>query len=771
MRDSLRYALRAVLAAPVLSLALVLSLGIGVGANAAVFNFISALLLRAPAGLDESGLAIVRSTQTPDGVAGPVTPTELAALQAARTFDAVAGYDDSTVTGATLGGTSRRVRIAAVTSTFFQTLGLDPASGRLLTHADSAAVVISHRLWEAFGSRDDVLETTLTIDGQALAIAGIAPPRFNGLHPGRSTDVWRLLDEPVTDTAREARHLDVIARTADVDRAAARLAGRFTVVPYSFMEPALRGQTTLLAVVLSGATLLVLISACVNAASLLLSRGNARRSDFAVKLALGASRASLTRQLLLESAIIGIAGGGAGVLLAHYTTKIIPSLFAPEHAEMLNAHLSPGIIVTTIAVSTILGMALGLLPAIRGTAPVTALDLRGDAGRISETGPGSRLQAGLVVTQIAVSTVLLVSSLLLNRSLSQALAGDEGAGAATVVVATLSEPPFRFDPVRGQRDFADLQQVAFEMPGIARAGLVATLPLGRTTRVVFDIETKPGVIEHAETDINVVSPTFFETMQMPLIEGRSFSAADAGRSPAVAIINDEAMRQYFGDSAIGRFVTDRRGDRIQIVGVVRVGRYRTMQEVPGPMVYRPIGQEYLPRMQLVIRTFEPPTGDLFRRLGPALKGRYVELHRLATLDQHLSEALVLDRFVTTLVSACGLMALALAIAGVYSLMLDSVQRRTREIGLRLALGASALRVARSTFAFGLGLAGIGVVVGAAVTFAIDRAARQFVSGLPAIDPASIAIAIAVLAGVVTLAAIVPMRRALRVSPTVALRHT
>jgi putative ABC transport system permease protein len=189
------------------------------------------------------------------------------------------------------------------------------------------------------------------------------------------------------------------------------------------------------------------------------------------------------------------------------------------------------------------------------------------------------------------------------------------------------------------------------------------------------------------------------------------------------------------------------------------------------MVYRPLAQDYLPRMQLVIRTFEPPTGDLFRRVGPALKGRYVQLTRVATLDQHLAEALVLDRFVTTLVTACGLMALALAIAGVYSLMLDSVQRRTREIGLRLALGASALRVARSTFGFSLGLAAIGVALGLAATFALDRTARQFVFGLPAIDPASMAIAVGVLASVVLLAAILPVRRAIRVSPTVALRHT
>jgi ABC-type antimicrobial peptide transport system permease subunit len=194
-----------------------------------------------------------------------------------------------------------------------------------------------------------------------------------------------------------------------------------------------------------------------------------------------------------------------------------------------------------------------------------------------------------------------------------------------------------------------------------------------------------------------------------------------------------------------------------------------MQESPAPMIYRPMAQQYLPRMYVVARTFSPPSPDLFRQLQPALRAGRLEVIRIASLDQHLAESLVLDRFVTTLVTACGLMALALAIIGAYSLMLDSVQRRTREIGLRMALGASALRIARSIFGFGFLLTGIGVAVGLSVTLAAERAARMYVFGLPAVDAATMAITAGVLTMVVTLAAILPARRALRVSPTVALR--
>jgi predicted permease len=591
------------------------------------------------------------------------------------------------------------------------------------------------------------------------------------LHPGHTTDVWRLLPEPVSKEELTDRRLAVVARTPDVEKAKAALDGRFAVLPYRFMEPALAADTALLSAVLTGATLLVLLCAAVNSASLLLSRGNARRRDLAVKLALGASRGRLAKQLLLESALVGAAGGIAGLLFAHWTTTIVPSLFAPEHAEMLEAGLSPAIIVTTLAGSILLGTALGAMPALYGTAPITLLDLRGDAGTISETGRGSRLQTALVVGQIALSTVLLLASLLLNRSLTRALEGDLGPAARNVVVATISEGEFSFRPVQGQRDYAVIIGQAMKLQHVTAAGYIATLPLQRTNRAVFGLEAKPGVIEKLETDTNVVSFTYFGAMNTGLIEGRFFGAGDSGLAPQVAIINDIAMRRHFGESAIGRRLIDERGDPIEIVGVIHGGRYRAMQEAPAPMVYRPLSQIYVPRMHLVMRTTGPPDPRMYQLMRMSLRAGRMELMRIASLDDHLAESLVLDRLAAALVSACGLMALVLAVVGAYSLMLDSVQRRTREIGLRIALGASALRIGRSIFAFGIGLTATGVVIGLATVLALERMAKTFILGLPAVDIATMAITAGVLAMVVSLAAILPARRALRVSPTVALRHT
>ncbi len=769
----LHYALRALRKAPLATAALIVSLGLGVGANAAVFNFISALLLRPPAGIDDAGsLAIVRTARSGAGDAGLASHADLATLRRSGAFKAVAAYDDSVVTSATYDGTMRQARVAAVTGDLFRTLGMKASQGRLITAGDSGTAVISYKLWETVGRPDLVGDNkTITIDGAPMPIVGVAPDGFRGMHPGRTTDVWRLLKEPAAEADRHARHLAVIARTDDRDAAALRLGDRFSVLPYAFMEPDRAAETSLLAAVLSGATALVLICACVNAASLLLSRGNARRRDLAVKLALGAGRGGLLRQLLLESGIVGAAGGLAGLLFAYWTTTIVPSLFAPEHAEMLNARLSPAIVITALAGSTLLGTLLGVLPALYGTAPITALDLRGDAGSIAPTGMASRLQTGLVVTQIALSTVLLVSALLLHRSLSEALEGDLGAGARNMAVATISEPPFSFRPAEGQREFAQIVAQVQKAPAIVSAGLTAALPLGASNRGVFSVETAPGVTERVEADTNVVSLTYFDTMQTPVMEGRPFSPADTGRAPAVAIINDVAMRRFFGGSAIGRTLIDARGDAIEVIGVVQAGRYRTMQASPAPMVYRPIAQEYLPRMFLVMRARVPPSSVLYRQVRNSMQVGRMQVVRIASLEQHFAEALVLDRFVTTLVSACGLMALLLAIAGAYSLMLDSVQRRTREIGLRIALGAGALRISGSIVSFGAGLTAAGVAGGLALVIAAERIARMFVFGLPHTDLLTMVGTAGVLLAVVLMASVFPIVRAVRVNPTIALRHT
>ncbi|MEX2271285.1 MAG: ABC transporter permease [Vicinamibacterales bacterium] len=773
MLNDLRYAVRAIGKAPLLTAALVVSLGIGTGANAAVFNFISALLLRPPAGIENaSTLAIVRAARSAAGDAGLASHTDLAELRASRAFEAVSAYDDSVVTGATFDGTTRRARVASGTGDLFLTLGMKASMGRLLTPGDSGTAVISHRLWDVIGRPDIVSHnSTITIDGAALPIVGVAPEGFRGMHPGRATDVWRLLREPKDDAERRERHLSVLARTGDAAGVAARLGGRFAVLRYSFLEPDRASETALLGAVLTGATLLVLICACVNAASLLLSRGNARRADLAVKLALGASRGGLIRQLLIESAIIGIAGGIAGLLFAYWTTTIVPSLFAPEHAEMLDAGLSTAIVITTLAGSTVLGVALGIMPALYGTAPVTALDLRADAGSVSQSGGASRAQTVLVVSQIALSMVLLVSALLLNRSLTQALEGDMGEGARNMVVATISEPPRSFNPPRGLRAFAQIENQLKDVAAVEQAGFAAALPVGAAAAGTFSIETSPGVFERVETDTNSVSLTYFQTLETPIVEGRAFSETDTFRSQPVAIINDVAMRRFFGGSAIGRKLIDARGDAIEIVGVVPAGRYRTMQESPAPMVYRPLAQEYVPRMYLVMRTRRMGSPDFYRAVRPSIQAPGTQVRRIAGLQEYFTEALVIDRFIATLVSACGLMALLLAIAGAYSLMLDSVQRRTREIGLRIALGASTLRISRSIAAFGLALTAAGVVAGLALILAAEQIARAFVLGLPRADLATMAITAAGLLLVVLLAGVVPTLRAVRVNPTVALRHT
>ncbi|MDQ3070799.1 MAG: ABC transporter permease [Acidobacteriota bacterium] len=794
MTHDIRYALRALSKAPFLTAALVVSLGMGIGANAAVFNLISTLMLRPPPGIaNPAQLVSIHTSRSNGSALGLTSHPDLESLRSeAPSIAAAAGYDDSLTASVRFEGELQHARIAAVTSGFFATLGMQAARGRLLAAGDTNAAVISHTLFDTFGGDPAIAGKTIGVEGRALTIAGVAPPRFRGLYLGRVTDVWMLLPEDASLVDRGTRRLSVVARVDDRARATADAttlatalatrfpatnkgtvtdpeeARRFTIDRYSYLDPALAAETRMLTVVLMGATLLVLACAFVNAASLLLSRGNARRRDFAVKLALGASRRALALQILLESASVGLLGGCAGLLFAYWTSTIVPSLFAPEHAAMMDARLSAAIAAATLAGAALAGIALGVLPAIYGSAPATLLDLRGDAGSISETGRGARVQLRLVVAQIAISTVLLVSALLLERSLREALEGDLGFGARTVAVATLSEPPWSFDPARGMPAYRQAVAQALTIPGVANAGLVSVLPLAPAPRATFGFETKPGVIERAEMEVNVISRSYLSAMQTPIIGGRAFRDADSARAPLVALVSEIAVSHYFGGSAVGRRLIDARGDAIEIVGVVRSGRYRTMQEAPAPMVYRPLEQVYLPRMHVVMRTRENP-GEMLDALRPAMNAGHMELQRLTSLDTHLGETLVMDRFARTLVAACGLMALLLALAGAYGLMLDSVQRRTREIGLRLALGASALDVGRSILLLGLRLTATGIAVGFAATLAAWRLAQSLMFGLPPVDIATLAVTACVLLLVVSLAAVIPVRRALRVSPTVALR--
>ena len=527
----------------------------------------------------------------------------------------------------------------------------------------------------------------------------------------------------------------------------------------------------MIGLVVGGASVLLLAGACLNVGSLLLSRAVARRRDLAIKMALGATRRALVRELLTETLCLSLAGGGLGLLFAIWTAGVIPAFFTTEQVERLDTQLDARVILLTVGVACLAGALFGVAPALHGTAAPAVTALRADAGGVSDQHGGSRLRALLVGAQIALSTVLLLATGHLVKSLMHALEGEMGSALARVAFVSI-ELPGRFgDPVRGVAHRRALLEQLPSLDGVEVVGWASTLPLGRGNRREFRIEAETAdVTDTVALETNVVSPGYFRTLVLPLIEGRLFDEGDTTLAPPVVIVDELLAQRYFGPAAVGRHLIDSQGARLEVVGVVRSGRYRTLQQSPQPTVYFPSTQDYLWRGHLVVRTTRDPAllVDAIRRAVNGV-GKGATSLQTSTMEAHLSDVLALDRLTTTLVGLCGVIALAMSTIGVYGVMTDAVQRRTREIGLRVALGAGRTQVARLVFKDAVSLAAVGVLIGAAVALAVSYVARSFIHGMPSLDIVTLAGVSGALAIVIAVAAILPLRRALRVHPNIALR--
>ena len=787
----LRQAIRNLSRTPWLAAVIVLSLALGTGANAAVYSAVDALLFRAPAGVaDPATLVDIHTSQINGATYGSSSYADYLSLTAAAQLDAAAAIDERDETALRLGDAIINARVAAVSENFWDVLRVRPYLGQWAS-PDSRqpnGAVIGFDVWQAFGGDHEILGRAVTIAGRTYSVVAVAPPRFRGIHLDRVSDVWIPLDADAGRTGRGNRRLKVIGRLApgadlehlqdsltalshtlardypDTNKGTIRTADeprRFTALRYSRLNPAIRSQAGLLAAVLLGATCLLLLSACVNAGSLLLSRGIARRTEFTIKTALGADRAMLMRQLLIEALILALSGAAAGVLVAAWTAGAIPALFAPEHARLLDTRVEPPVMLITLAVGAAAGVLFGLAPAVLSTRSLSPDVLRGDAARLSERHGGARLRMALVGAQLALSTIFLIESALLTKVVDSALRIDLFHGAGSVVIASIES----YDPRYRDAAIARLRR----LPSIAAAGWVAAPPLGRSARREFRIE-RGSTSESVEFDVNFASLEYFSAMFIPLIEGRFFTQKDDLEGADVAVVNEALAQRYFADRAMGQVLTDVLGNDVEIVGVVRTRSYRAFEGPPQPMVYYPMSRTTARGFYAAVRSrsdavgFENDVLDALRSAGDATK------LEVSSFDAHVLRALATDRLIATLVAACGVIALGLAVIGVYGVMADMVRRRTRDIGLRIALGAGPWQIIRMFIGATLSPAFGGVVTGLLGAGIILRFARSLVYGLPSMD-APLVVAVAAGLSLVVMAAVVPpARRALRVSPLLALRE-
>jgi predicted permease len=785
--QDLRLAPRALGRSPGLTAVIIVSIALGTGANAAVYSAVDALLFRGPAGVqDPSRLVDIYTSQITGASYGDSSYPDFASIVSAQTgLIGIGAIEDRDEVQVRYGTNAGLARLSAVTLGFWDLLSVRPAAGDWRR----PGVVISTTVWESLGRDPSIIGKSITLDGHAYPVAAIAPARFRGLHLDRVFDAWLPLDAGA-DRGRGDRRLRIIGRLrsgASIDGVQSRLntlaadlaraypstnvgtvhspdePRRLTVLRYSRIDPAARGRASLLGAILLGATVLLLLSACVNAGSLLLSRGLARRTELTIKTALGADRGRLVRAFLIESVLLALAGTAAGVLAATWTAGAIPALFAPDHASLIDTRVQRGVIAATLAIGALAGVVFGLIPALASTRALSPEALRGDASRVGEPSGASRLRMSLVAAQLALSTIFLVGSVLLSRAVERALQFDASAVAGSVAVATIE--------AYGGAEFRDAATARLtKMPTVSVVGWVATPPLARTVRQVFRIE-RDAVREPVEIDVNYASSGYFKAVHEPIVEGRLFSAEDEARGADTVIINEALAQRYFPGHAVGRTLIDGIGHTVRIVGVAQTRSYRAFGGPPRPMVFYPMTRYGARAFAAIVRLRSYVDA---RDATSAMRSEFEQSGTTRSLEvesfnDHLLQELAADRLTSMLIAACGVLALALAVVGVYGVMADLVRRRTREIGLRLALGAGPLHIAREVTGACAAPAITGIVAGISAAVLLARVARVFVFEVPPADVGTLALTTAGLS-LVVLAAVAPSTvRALRVNPLSALR--
>jgi putative ABC transport system permease protein len=833
--QDIRYAIRTLVKAPGFTLAAVLSLSIGIGANTALFTLINTVMWKLLP-VDDPEHLLTLEQQTATGTFSGFTYQQYEIFRGAGTGLDLAAYGYARVDVSIDGRDEPTADAHLVTGRYFPLLGLHAAAGRLLDETDDRAVmghpfaVLSYPYWQRrFDGDRSVVGRTMTIAGHAFTIVGVAPAEFFGVDVGVSPSLYlpvmmqpallpsngsllenpnvyftwlRLIGrlQPGASVPQAQTRLNALAGTAAEWRVRGKFSGQFEDVRLVVSSAAaglsdLRRQFSRPLFVLLGVSGLVLLIACANVGHLLLARSAARRSEFALRLALGASRARVMRQVLVEGLVLAAAGATTGALLAYWAAPALVTYASAGQAPVILS-LSPDlrVLAFTTSVAIVAGLLFASAPAIRAAradrSTAGRLDIAG--GRGGGRGP-SRM---LVVVQVALSAVLLVGAGHFVRTLQNLYRHESSIDLDRVIVVRL-EPlgsgrrTAANAPIL-DRAYRELLARVEALPGVRSASLARSSPLGPST-LGFAI-VPPGGGDTLRTSSTIVYPNYFSTIGIPIVKGRDFSEDDlrAG-APRVVIVNEAFVREILGGReplSTGHGVTvpppravpqarvaERPGEPVDIIGVVKDSRFPGLRESPPPMVYQTFLQANTGFGQMVLHVRASrdrtevlrPVTDLVRAIE-----RNVPLANVHALADEVNAALARERLVATLAGIFGLVALALISVGLYGLMAFTVSRRTSEIGIRVALGATRSSVRWLVARQALGIVGAGLAIGIPAAWIAGRLASNQLSsllyGVTSTDPATMVVAIVVLAVVAACASLLPAQRAVRIDPVVALRN-
>ncbi|MGB7921789.1 MAG: ABC transporter permease [Pyrinomonadaceae bacterium] len=816
--QDLRYGFRMLWKNPAFTVVAVLTLAFGIGANSAIFSGVSAIVLRPmPVEEPERLVSLFEVHSDQEGYDSFSYPDYVEYRDQSRSFEGILGYR---LVQAALSSNDQNDTIwgELVTGNYFDVLRVRPALGRAFlpeedkTPGAHPVVVLGYGFWQRrFASDPTLVGKPITLNGQAYTVVGIAPREFMGTKFALSMDFWvpMMMQAQIMRgdnerlTARTDHWFDVMGRLkpgvsyeqaeTEMTTIAQRLEQAYPVerdkngrvivrseIEGRFDEDA--STVNLSSGLAMGLISMVLLIACANVANLLLARAITRRREIAIRLALGASRLRLIRQLLTESVMLSLMGGALGLLLAYWATDWMQG-FIPVLPYTIALDFSPDMraLGFTLVVSLLTGVIFGLAPALQASNPNVVPVLKGETLVPKAGFRRFTMRNILVISQVALSLVVLVCGGLFIKSARNAQAIDPGFKTENALALSVNPSLLGYTDEQGKQFYERLVERVEALPGVRAASVSSLLPLGDSSSARGPVvaEGQEGPMTNNDGGANVltnfVGPKHFETLQIPLMQGRDFSWRDRMDAPGVIIVNETMARRLWpGEDAVGKRVKisgEPDAPYLEVVGVAKDGKYRSLGENQRPYMYLPMLQNYRPGMTLLVRTEGDPKGIVssIRQQVQTLDSR-LPVYDIKTLKEHMTYALWTTRMGAELSTTFGLLALLLAATGLYSVMAYSVSQRTREIGIRMALGAQRRDVLRLVTGQGMTLALIGVALGLGAAFVVTRILSSLLYGVSATDTVIFIGIPSLLAAVALIACYIPARKATKVDPMVALRY-